>query len=254
MGTLDRGDQREVEGVAGVARDDVTEDRPAQQREVADQVEDLVADELVAVAELVQDAALADDDRVVERAALGEAVLPEVPHVLQEPVGAGGGELLDEHVLRRLARDRLRADHGMGAVERVADAKHVAGDDLEPAGIGADPDRLVDDERLPTGRQGHAAGRVEQRDEGSRAAVDRRDLGPVDPDLEVVEPQAGRRGHQVLDRLDPCPVDAEGGRVVGVHHARGERGDGRLVTGDAEDDAAVGAGGGEGDPRGSPRM
>ena len=254
MGTLDRGDQREVEGVAGVARDDVAEDRPAQQREVADQVENLVTDELVAVAELVQDAALADDDRVVERAALREAVLPEIPHVLQEPVGAGGGDLLDEHVLRRFARDRLRADHGMGAVERVADAKHVAGDDLEPAGIGADPDGPVDDERLPTGRQGRAAGRVEQRDEGPRAAVDRRDLGPVDPDLEVVEPQAGRRGHQVLDRLDPCPVDAEGGRVVGVHHARGERGDGRLVTGDAEDDAAVGAGGGEGDPRGSPRM
>src|SRR5438445_13617182 len=66
---LDGDDQLEVERVAGVARDHVTEDGPAQQREVADEVEHLVAHELVAVAQAVERAALADHDRVLERAA-----------------------------------------------------------------------------------------------------------------------------------------------------------------------------------------
>ena len=66
---LDRDDQLEVQRVAGVAGDDVAEQRPSEQGQVADQVEDLVAHELVAKRRVVQHAALADHDRVVERAA-----------------------------------------------------------------------------------------------------------------------------------------------------------------------------------------
>src|SRR5256885_14868859 len=67
-GLLDGEHELEVERVAAVARDDVAEDGSAEQRQVADQIEDLVPDELVAVAEAVERAAVADDDRGVERA------------------------------------------------------------------------------------------------------------------------------------------------------------------------------------------
>src|SRR3989475_3927597 len=76
-GVLDRTHELDVEGVAPVARDDVREDRAAEEREVADEVEDLVADELVAVALAVEGAAVREHDRVVARAAARGAVLPQ---------------------------------------------------------------------------------------------------------------------------------------------------------------------------------
>src|SRR2546428_13129553 len=45
QGALDRQPELDVERVAPVARDDVREDRAAEERQVADEVEDLVADE-----------------------------------------------------------------------------------------------------------------------------------------------------------------------------------------------------------------
>ena len=59
---LDGHHQLVVERVAGVACDDVAVDRATEEREVADEVEDLVADELVAIAESVERPALADDE------------------------------------------------------------------------------------------------------------------------------------------------------------------------------------------------
>src|SRR5262245_54691843 len=59
---------RRVQGVAAAMHDRVREDRIADECEVAHEIEDLVADELVLEAErAVQDAGVADDDRVVER-------------------------------------------------------------------------------------------------------------------------------------------------------------------------------------------
>src|SRR5206468_9565780 len=58
QGALDRQPELDVERVAPVARDDVREDRAAEERQVADEVEDLVADEPVAVAQAVERAAV----------------------------------------------------------------------------------------------------------------------------------------------------------------------------------------------------
>src|SRR2546427_4771901 len=87
-GVLDRTHELDVEGVAPVARDDVREDRAAEEREIADEIEDLVPDELVAVAQAVERPALREHDRVVERAAAREPVLPHDSQVLEKPVGA----------------------------------------------------------------------------------------------------------------------------------------------------------------------
>src|SRR5207344_3349955 len=75
-GPLDRMDELEVERVATVARDHVGPDRTAEQREVAEQVQDLVANKLVTIAKPVQGAAVAEHDRVVERATARQTVLP----------------------------------------------------------------------------------------------------------------------------------------------------------------------------------
>src|SRR5262245_64045529 len=89
-GALDRLHQLEVERMAAVSGDDVPHERAAQEGEVAEEVEDLMPHELVAVAQAGQGTLVAEHDRVVEGAAAGQAVLPHEPEVLQKAVGAGG--------------------------------------------------------------------------------------------------------------------------------------------------------------------
>ena len=78
-------------------RHQVADHRIAHERQVPDRIEDLVPDELVLEAQrVVQHAGLAEHDRVVERAAEREAVLPKHLHVLQERERARRRDLLDE--------------------------------------------------------------------------------------------------------------------------------------------------------------
>ena len=89
-GALDRLHDLEVERVAAVACDDVGADRTAEQRQIPEQVENLVAHELVAEAKAVQRAAVAEHDRVVERAAAREAVLRIIPRSRRKPYVRAG--------------------------------------------------------------------------------------------------------------------------------------------------------------------
>ena len=72
--------------------------RAAEQRGVADGVQDLVAHELVREAQAVrvEDAELVHHDGVVQRAAAGEPHLLEHLHVAQEAEGARAGDLPGE--------------------------------------------------------------------------------------------------------------------------------------------------------------
>src|SRR5258708_12344810 len=75
-----------VERMAAAVRDQVADHRVADQREIADHVENLVADELVFEPQsVVQDTPLPEDDGVVERAA--HPPPPPPPHLpfLHEP-------------------------------------------------------------------------------------------------------------------------------------------------------------------------
>ena len=96
----------------------------ADERQVADHVEDLVADELVLEAQgVVEDAGLAEHDRVVERAAEREPALAQHLHFLQEAERPRRRDLLDE----RLVGDPHRP--GLMPEERVIEADAVG--DLE---------------------------------------------------------------------------------------------------------------------------
>src|SRR6185295_10220110 len=67
-----------VQRVAGAVGYEVADDGIADEREIADGVEDLMADELVLETErVVEHAGLAEDDGILQRAAEREAVLPQ---------------------------------------------------------------------------------------------------------------------------------------------------------------------------------
>src|SRR5262249_43508356 len=72
---LDRNHELIVQVVAGIAGDDMADHGSAQECEVTNQVEDLVAHELVAIAQAVERASLANHDGIVERSAARESVL-----------------------------------------------------------------------------------------------------------------------------------------------------------------------------------
>ena len=93
-------DEARVQRVAGPVRGDLADDRTADQGEVADQVEDLVADELVAEAERsVHDAAVVEDDAVLDRAAARQAGRAQLLDVVHEAERARRRDLLEEVVV-----------------------------------------------------------------------------------------------------------------------------------------------------------
>ena len=83
-----RGEFR-VQRVPAAVRHEVTNQRMADERHVADHIQNLVPHELVIEAErVVEHAGVADDDGVLERAAEREAVLAHPLDFLQETEGA----------------------------------------------------------------------------------------------------------------------------------------------------------------------
>ena len=91
----DRTGELRVGSVARLHRHDVAAERPPRQGKVADDIKDLVADELVGKAEglLAQDGVTSDDQGILEAAPLDEPLLHEVLHILVVDEGAGRSDL-----------------------------------------------------------------------------------------------------------------------------------------------------------------
>src|SRR5215471_177035 len=169
------GDELVIESMAAVVGSDVPDQRPPEQPQIADQVEHLVPDELILVAEaVVQHRALAHHHGVVEGAAASQAVFPHHRHVSQEAIGTCGGELLDERGLAYLERGDLEPDHRVRIVEGVGNAERVRRRDLEPALVVSDAQRLANSEGTPRYGQGDGARLVQEIDEGLGAAIEGR--------------------------------------------------------------------------------
>src|SRR5690348_10748436 len=74
------------------------DDRSTSERQIADRVERLVAHELVGVAQpfRIEDGVAVDGDRILQRGAEREALLPQRLDVAEEAEGAGAGDLAAE--------------------------------------------------------------------------------------------------------------------------------------------------------------
>ena len=150
-------DEGGVHGVAGALGDDAAPDAAAGEGEVADEVEDFVADELVGEAEgAVVDGAGWAVVRVTMMAessddAADEAHVAEHGFVFFEAEGAGGGDEVGVVAGFEVASEGVAAD-GLGEVDGVVDGVAVAGidaDELVAGGrIFADLDGLEDAEVL----------------------------------------------------------------------------------------------------------
>ena len=111
--------------MAAAMHDQVAQNRMADERQVANHVQNLVADELVLEPKRVEHAGLAEHDGVLERAAERQAALPQHFDFLQEAERARRRDLVDEHLLVEIQRLLLVPQQRVVEADGVADLEAV---------------------------------------------------------------------------------------------------------------------------------
>src|SRR5690349_10522842 len=115
-----------MERVSRAMGHQVTDNGIADEREIADRIENLVADELVIESKgIVEDAGLAENHRVFERAAERQAVLPQHLDVLQERERPRRRDLLDERLLGDAQGPRLMTKQRVIVADAVSDLEMI---------------------------------------------------------------------------------------------------------------------------------
>ena len=216
--------ERHVALVARAHGADVPEHGGAEQEQVAQQVEHLVAHELVREAQRlgIQDAVLADHDRALEPAALDPAGAAQRLEVALEHEGARRSDLPQEGLRVDVQRQALRAHERVVVDDREAQAAAVERHrgQLDVALLPAHGLRDLD---VPPGPGlGLEPGGEQRLRDGQGAAVGRlRDLHVVGLDHQVVEAEPGHRREHVLHAVDLHAVLLEDGPPPGLRVERG---------------------------------
>ena len=172
------------------------------QRQVANHVQNLVAHELVLEPQRIEHAGLAEDDRVLERAAEREPALAQHLDFLQEAERPRRRDLVDEHVLVEVDRLLLMPEQRMIEADRVADLEAIGRIEGDALVALLELHRPEDLDRLARRGELLHAGVLNQVDPRRRAAVHDRHFGLVQLDADVVDVEAAERRQQVLDGLD----------------------------------------------------
>jgi len=247
------GDDSGVHGVSGAVGFDVAEDALAEEGEVADEVEDLVADEFVREAQRrVVDAVVGEHDAVLTRRAAYESHVEHGALLLEEAEGARGRNLFDIGAVGELDAQSLAADERMREIDGVTDGVAVGriyGDELvaftqfvraQDLEVGALAALLTE-----TNAGDHL-------DEGLRAAVENGKLEIVELDDGVVDAHANEGGEKVLGGGDEHAFLHERSGVADLGDVAADGCDFEAIeVGAAENNARVGRGGKDAEMDGS---
>ena len=239
--------------MAGSFGDDAAPDAVSGEGEVTDEVEDLVADELVWETEgAVEDGAgccrggAGDDDGGVVGNAADEAHVAEHGFVFFEAEGAGGGDEVGVGAGFEVAGEGVAAD-GFGEVDGVVDGVAVAGVDADEfvagGGVLADFDGLEDAEVFALAALAFEAGGEDGGDVGEGAAVEDGDFEVIDFDDDVIDAEADESRQEMLGSLNEDALAHERGGVGDACDVAAGCGDLEIVeVRAAEDDAGAGRG------------
>ena len=227
--------------MSGLVRDDVADHGAAHQGEISEQVERLVAHELVGEPEIaVFDAVVAHHDAVVFPGAAGEAVGLERLVLREETKRAGRRQVRGVGAGRENERDRLPPDGGVREVDRVRHTQVARRADLElPAarvGNGDDPRRGERNGKSVLRDEARGLERVEP---GQRAAVENGHFGAVELHEDVVELRTDCGREQMFHGGHVAAPLAERRRMVETPGLLGDGRDERIDVGPVEDDAVV---------------
>ena len=235
------GDERGVHGMAGAFGDDAAEDAVAGEREIADEVEHLVANEFVGKAQAsVLHAVAAEDDSVFRRGAADESHVAQHALVFAEAEGARGGDLRAVGIGREIDREILAMD-GRGEVDLVGDAVAVAGIDADELVVLTNFDLAQDAEVFAAAPLDLDANALEGFDIRKRAAVENGELEVVELDDDVVDADADAGGEQMLGGGDENALAHQAGGVGDLGDVAADGLDLEVVEiGAAKDDPGTG--------------
>jgi hypothetical protein len=227
--------------VAGLAGFDASEEREADEGEVADKVESFVAAELIGIAQgTVHDAVFGEDDRVIERAAADEAHGAERLDIGFKAKSARAGEHLAERIGIYEQFDLLLADQGVGKINVAADAEFVGGRDGNATPVFDDFDGFEDAEIASLAAKAAEAGSIEELEKGLGRPIEDGDFDVVDVDEDVVDAVGIGGGEQVLGGGEEDTLLHEAGGVTNASDVMAMGFDGEIVeVNAAENDASV---------------
>ena len=222
-------DQCRVHGVAGSLGNHVALDAFACQRQVADQIEDFVADKFIGKTEgPVLHALTGQDDCVFWRGAANQSHVAKLFFILAKAEGAGGGELSGVGSGIQIQLKRFFAD-GRGKVDGVGNAVAIAGIDADKfAGI-VDLNGFADAEIFSPATLGLQPDRLEGGDVRQRAAIEDGQLQVVELDDDVIDAVADQRGEQMLGGGNQNSLAHEAGRVTDLSYVAAGCGNFKIV-------------------------
>src|SRR5947209_10320866 len=112
--------------MTGAIRRDLTDDRTSNQREVAEQVQDLVPDKLIFESKrTIDDPLVIEDDAVLDRSAARQSRRAELLDVAEKSERARRGDLAQEIVVLEIEVHRLFADDGMIEIDLVLEDETI---------------------------------------------------------------------------------------------------------------------------------
>lgn len=191
-------DQRGVHGMTSSLGNHVALDAFARQRQIADQVENFVADKFVRKAQrAILHAFTGQDDCIFRTSAANQSHVAKLFFILAKTEGAGGGQLSGVGTGIQIQLKRFSAD-GCGKIDGIGNAIALAGINADEfAGI-VDFNGFADAEIFSTAPLSLQADRLKGGNIRKRAAIEDGQFQVVQLDDDVIDAVADQCGEQML--------------------------------------------------------
>src|SRR5262245_55399106 len=218
-------EHQRVQAMAAAIGAEGAEDGRAGESKIADRIERLVPHEFVGEAKTfaIDDAVVADGNRIVERSAESKPSSPEPLHVLHEAEGPGAGDFAAEGTRVQVDLDALIADQRGIEIDGDIEMETVMRGELAIGASIFHRDLLQNFEVAAGSFELGQAHLVDRLDKARGATVHDRNFGAVDLDQSVVDTEPAQRGHQMLDGGN------RGAVAVANHGAQGNARDRALI-------------------------
>ena len=211
--------QLTVPRVAGTDCDDVPEKGAAQQRQVSEDVQNLVPHELVLVAQRLggQHRVIADDHGVLQAPALDQPVLVEQLQLLEEAERSRVGEFLGPGLRRHFEAEELR-EAPAAARARAGNLQPVVGEHLHHRLAHLQLQRLRQPIRRARLRLWHQPGLLNHPHILARTPIRNRRLTRIQLDDGIVHARAAERREHMLHRVNLHVPLAQRGGTIRIHN------------------------------------
>ena len=221
--------QRSVHGMASSLGNHVALDAFACQRQIADQIENFVADKFIGKPEgTILHSLTGQDDGIFWRSAANQAHVAELFLIFTETEGARGGELRSIGTGIQVELKRLSAD-GRGKINGIRNAVAIARIHADEfAGI-VNFNGFADAEIFSTSTLGLQADRLERSNIRKRASIKNGQFQIVEFDDDVIDSIADQRRQQMLGGGNQNALPHQAGGVTDLGNVAAGGGNFKIV-------------------------